>query len=72
MGTLGGAKRLDTGGVGDVVNPAGRWETLTKSYEHRVLLSEATAQNAGLVGFEPVGEAQLEGKRESLQIFTIS
>jgi len=43
LGTIGGASRLDTGVVSDVVNTASRVEGLSKMYGAPVVISEATA-----------------------------
>jgi class 3 adenylate cyclase len=73
LGTIGLPERSDFTAIGDAVNTASRMETLTKEYMVDAVLSGATAghlQGDG-VALRSLGEAQVRGKSEALEVFTL-
>jgi adenylate cyclase len=59
--------------IGDAVNTASRFETLTKAYGCELVLSDETALRAGVdLGGFPRYEIEIRGKREMLAIRTLA
>jgi adenylate cyclase len=73
LGAIGLPERSDFTAIGDAVNTASRMETLTKEYQVDAVLSGATAghlQGDG-VALRSLGDAQVRGKSEALEVFTL-
>ena len=73
LGAIGLPERSDFTAIGDAVNTASRMETLTKEYKVDAVLSGATAghlQGDG-VTVRSLGDAQVRGKSEALEVFTL-
>jgi adenylate cyclase len=71
-GSVGASNRLNYTVHGTAVNLAARLEQLNKEYETAVLLSEATQTLAGDgFDFQPVGEIDIRGAAEPMQVFTL-
>ncbi len=66
-------ERSDYTAIGDTVNTASRMETLTKEYKVDAVLSGATAghlRDDG-VALRSLGEAQVRGKSNAVEVFTL-
>ncbi len=69
-----GEEKLFLGVYGDVVNTAARLEQLNKDMGTKVLLSKAVKQYVGIPfqkRIKSMGEAEVRGKEESIEIFTL-
>ena len=74
LGAIGLPERSDYTAIGDTVNTASRMETLTKEYKVDAVLSSATAghlRDDG-VALQSLGEAQVRGKSNAVEVFTLS
>ena len=73
LGAIGLPERSDYTAIGDTVNTASRMETLTKEYKVDAVLSSATAghlRDDG-VALRSLGEAQVRGKSNAVEVFTL-
>jgi class 3 adenylate cyclase len=74
LATLGGGRSLKCGVVGDAVNLAARVEGLTRRYEARVLVSDATlaAMRApAAVARRRVGRVRVKGREQPLTLYEV-
>lgn len=72
MGIIGDEKRMDAATIADTVNSTSRIENLTKHYGANILFSGATLNHLpdqAEFNFRYLGQAQVKGKEESLQIY---
>src|SRR5207237_6875040 len=73
LGSVGLPERSDYTAIGDTVNTASRMETITKEYKVDAVLSGATAghlRDDG-VALRSLGEAQVRGKSNAVEVFTL-
>lgn len=73
LGAIGLPERSDYTAIGDAVNTASRMESLTKEYKVDAVLSAATAgylRDDG-IALRPLGEAQVRGKANAVEVFTL-
>lgn len=73
LGAIGLPERSDYTAIGDAVNTASRMESLTKEYQVDAVLSGATAEHLRGDGVElrSLGEAQVRGKANAVEVFTL-
>ncbi len=73
LGAIGLPERSDYTAIGDTVNTASRMETLTKDYKVDAVLSAATAGHLKEdgVGLRSLGEAQVRGRTNTVEVFTL-
>jgi class 3 adenylate cyclase len=71
-GSIGGGGRLDFSVIGDSVNIAARVEKATRELDENVLITSQTAAELGR-GFEtePLGEHELRGVTEPVELFAV-
>lgn len=72
VGNLGSATRFDYSVIGDEVNVASRFESLTKDYGLGLLMGEQTARLAGRDAIVEVDEVQVRGKTVATRLFTVA
>ncbi|HEV8655083.1 MAG TPA: adenylate/guanylate cyclase domain-containing protein [Candidatus Limnocylindria bacterium] len=73
LGAIGLPERSDYTAIGDAVNTASRMESLTKEYKVDAVLSGTTAGHLREDGVElrALGEAQVRGKTNAIEVFTL-
>jgi signal transduction histidine kinase/class 3 adenylate cyclase len=72
MGITGDEKRMDAAIISDTVNTASRIESLSKHYQARILLSEASLQGLPepeTFNFRFLGKVRVKGKNNTLKIY---
>ncbi|MBR9999320.1 MAG: response regulator, partial [Cyclobacteriaceae bacterium] len=72
MGIIGDDKRMDAAIISDTVNTASRIESLSKYFQSRVLLSEASVErlpDQALFNFRYLGKVRVKGKNNTLRIY---
>jgi class 3 adenylate cyclase len=74
MGTIGTKRRMDATVIGDVVNTASRLESLTRSKDYKILISESTYESLlqrHLFSLHDLGEITPRGKKENIHIYWV-
>jgi adenylate cyclase len=74
VGAIGLPERSQYDAIGDAVNTASRMETLTKEFKVDSILSSDTASRLrdDGVSLRPLGEADVKGKANAIEVFTLS
>lgn len=72
VGCIGDGARLEFTVIGDTVNAASRLESLTKERGVDVIVSGETVRRAGVDGLTSLGRAEVRGRKEPLDIYTMS
>jgi adenylate cyclase len=73
VGEMGYGSAVAMTAIGDAVNTASRLETLTKTYECELVVSEETVLRAGLdLSAFPRYEIEIRGKRDMLAVRTVA
>lgn len=70
-GTIGSPKRMDYTVIGDSVNLAARLEDATKFYQAKIIVCEATANNAGDLPMRPLDLIRVRGRKKPAQIYEV-
>lgn len=70
VGNFGGSARFDYTAHGDAINTAARLESANKHLGTGICVSETTMAGCGSdIGFRPIGQLYLQGKREPITVF---
>jgi len=69
VGNFGSGERFQYTAIGDTVNTAARLEGANKYLGSRILISEATVNNAGDSPCRPLGGLQLQGREQPIYVF---
>jgi adenylate cyclase len=73
VGSVGYRQTRSLSAVGDAVNTASRLQELTKTYSSKLVVSEAVAQEAGLLAAHwPVHEITVRGRAAPLKVYAVS
>lgn len=70
-GILGAGDRMEFTVIGDTVNTAARLEAMTKEHAVDVLISGATAAQAGAADLRRLGEAPVRGRSAGIHLYTL-
>jgi class 3 adenylate cyclase/CheY-like chemotaxis protein len=72
LGTMGYRERLEFTLIGDTVNIASRLESLNKTYNTTILVSENIAQKlVPWIGRRKMGDTPIKGKKEKVEVWEI-
>ncbi|MBB3930648.1 adenylate cyclase [Kaistia hirudinis] len=72
VGNLGSATRFDYSAIGDEVNVASRFESLTKEYGLSLLMGEQAARLAGRDAIVEVDRVKVKGKTIATRLYTVA